>query len=302
MRARSPAVLTLAALSVLAAPAYAEDQVKVAEQLLESAFACPILSSGTTYGVKQTTRTNTTFSGASGGFSVYEDSRLLFSDGFDFGWDHSPMEAHRRGTIGAKYRDLERAAIEKETEGTFLTVFCRDEKSCIKVQVKRDFGPMEDRDDHEPESQMSFQFCDDTTLQNAKAAFDALISLGPQTSSASDDLPTMPRWMHNGSVVKLVAQGAKREFYYETPREGLTKVGVAPGMLLFSGRRSGKSYSGTAYIFNKRCGPVAYQVSGVVSDDDRQVTMEGQAPSMGDNCKIVSTKPDTLIFSYDGNN
>jgi hypothetical protein len=301
MRARSPSVIALAALFILPAPAYAEDQVKVAEQLLDSAFACPVLSSGTTYGVKQTTRTNTTFSGTGGGFSVYEDSRLLFSDGFDFGWDHSPMEAHRRGTVGAKYRDLQRTAIEKETEGTFLTVFCREEKSCVKVQVKRDFGPMEDRDDRGPEPQMSFQFCDDATLQNAKAAFDALISLGSQTSSASDDRLSTPRWMHNGSVVKLVAEGAKREFYYETPREGLTKAGVTSGALLFSGQRSGKTYSGTAYIFNKRCGPIAYQVSGNVSDDDRQVTMEGQAPRVGANCQVVTTKPDTLIFSYEEN-
>lgn len=294
--------LALAALSILSAPALAEDQVKVAEQLLETAFACPVLSSGTTYGVKQTTRTNTTFSGTGAGFTVSEDSRILFSDGFDFGWDHSPMEAHRRGTVGAKYRDLLRAEIQKETEGTFLTVFCRDGKTCVDVQVKRDFGPMEDRNDSEPEPQMSFQFCDDATLQNAKAAFDVLISLGPRTSSLSDEGQSTPRWMHNGSVVKLVAEGAKRKFYYETPREGLTKVGVTPGTLLFSGRRSGKSYSGTAYIFNKRCGPVAYQVSGMVSDDDRQVTMEGQAPSVGDNCKVISTKPDTLIFSYEGNN
>lgn len=307
MRARFLPVLGLAALSILSAPALAEDQVQVAEQLLGSAFACPILSSGTTYGVKETTRTNTTFSGTGDGFSVSENSRLLFNDGFDFGWDHSPMEAHRRGVVGVKYRDLLRAEIQKQSEGTFLTVSCRNEKTCFNVQFKRDFGPMEDRDDSEPEPQWNFQFCDDATLQNAKAAFDVLINLAPQTPSHSDERPldesqSARRWVHNGSIVKLVAQGGKREFYYEVPREGLTKVGVTPGTLLFSGQRSGKSYSGTAYIFNKRCGPVAYQVSGKVSDDDRQVTMEGQAPSVGADCQVVSTKPDTLIFSYEGSN
>lgn len=109
------------------------------------------------------------------------------------------------------------------------------------------------------------------------------------------------RWMHNGSVVTLASEGAKREFYYFVPHKGLDHVGVRPGTLLFSGKRSGSTYSGTAFIFNKHCGPLAYQVAGEVSSDDHQVTMEGQAPIVDGSCKTTTTKPDTLIFSYRGN-
>src|SRR6185437_1650912 len=125
--------------SMLSASALAEDQVKVAEQLLESAFSCPVLSSGTTSGVKETTRTNATFSGTGSGFSVAENSRLLFNDGFDFGWDHSPMEAHRRGVVGANYGDLLSAEIQKQSEGSFLKLSCRNGKDCFNVKFKQDF-------------------------------------------------------------------------------------------------------------------------------------------------------------------
>jgi hypothetical protein len=122
------------------------------------------------------------------------------------------------------------------------------------------------------------------------------------TQTAGNENQGVSRWMHNGSVVTLAADGAKREFYYFEPHKGLINVGVKPGTLLFSGRRSGPTYSGTAYIFNKHCGPVAYQVTGRVADDDQQVTMEGQAPIVDGNCKVILTKPDTLIFSYQKNN
>jgi hypothetical protein len=104
--------------------------------------------------------------------------------------------------------------------------------------------------------------------------------------------------MHNGSVVRLSASGSKRDFYYVSPRQGLLDVGVRPGELLFTGKRSGNAYAGTAYIFNKRCGPIGYAVSGEVGQDDRSVTMRGQAPKVDANCQIIATKDDTLTFTF----
>ncbi|THD68136.1 MAG: hypothetical protein E7813_11585 [Bradyrhizobium sp.] len=108
-----------------------------------------------------------------------------------------------------------------------------------------------------------------------------------------------PLWSHNGSVVRLIANGADRRFVYESPKNGLAAVGVGKGTLLFKGRRSGNSYSGDAYIFS-HCRPIAYKVSGAVSSDDRQVTMFGRAPIVNESCAVTSYRDDTLVFSFAG--
>jgi Caspase domain len=108
-------------------------------------------------------------------------------------------------------------------------------------------------------------------------------------------------WDHNGSRVILKAHGAEREFYYDSPRPGMLTVGARKGTLLFSGQRTGNAYSGVAYVFNKKCGPHAYDVSGSVSEDQRSVTMFGKAPSQfDDNCKPIVYKDDTLVFTFTG--
>src|SRR5437762_1384336 len=80
-------------------------------------------------------------------------------------------------------------------------------------------------------------------------------------------------WNHNGSSMSLVASGRSRTFIYENPRAGMREVGVGPGTVLFKGVRNGSKYSGTAYVFSKRCGAQPYQVSGDVSADDREVDL-----------------------------
>jgi hypothetical protein len=118
--------------------------------------------------------------------------------------------------------------------------------------------------------------------------------LGGSLRSAAE-----PLWNHNGSTVRLVASGAARKFFYDNPRQGLGSVGVAKGTLLFSGIKNGNSYSGTAYVFT-HCGAKPYQVSGPVSDDQRQVTLHGQAPVIDQDCRVASYRDDTLVFSFMG--
>jgi hypothetical protein len=92
------------------------------------------------------------------------------------------------------------------------------------------------------------------------------------------------QWNHNGSVVTLIAKAASRQFVYAKPRPGLP---VSSGTLLFTGKRTGNKYSGSAYVFSSKCGPLAYPVNGEVSADERNVTLFGVAPLPDDLCKIV---------------
>ena len=105
-------------------------------------------------------------------------------------------------------------------------------------------------------------------------------------------------WSHNGSRFALTSTGARRIFRYEAPREDLRKLGVSEGTALFDGTRTGKTYSGTAYVFSQACAPTAYTVTGVVSDDDRTVSLFGQAPLRDAQCRVVSYRDDRLEFAF----
>ncbi len=119
-------------------------------------------------------------------------------------------------------------------------------------------------------------------------------------SQSNPDPRTLPGgslWMHNGSVMRLVADGDIRRFYYERPRAGIRRRGVVKGELLFEGRREANSYTGTAYIFTKSCGKVAYSVSGSVGPADTTVTMTGDAPRLNASCVQTGSRPDRLVFT-----
>jgi len=107
------------------------------------------------------------------------------------------------------------------------------------------------------------------------------------------------RWDHNGSEVGLFPSGNDRIFRYTKPRTGLDEVGVISGTVLFVGRRSVDTYSGQAYVFSRRCGPQSYFVTGTVSEDQRTVTLNGDAPTRYDAlCRATATRPDTLVFAF----
>ena len=56
------------------------------------------------------------------------------------------------------------------------------------------------------------------------------------SSSASAD----SCWNHNGSVMRLIARGNKRWFYYEEPKQVLRRAGVRQGTLLFNWSQTGR--------------------------------------------------------------
>lgn len=107
-------------------------------------------------------------------------------------------------------------------------------------------------------------------------------------------------WNHNGSVMRLVASGNQRWFYYENPRQAMRNEGVTPGTLLFNGWKNGNSYSGTARLFSRHCpgAPLEYQVNGPVRPDQLQVTVYGTRPVMSRCQPTGQYKTDTLVFTY----
>lgn len=106
-------------------------------------------------------------------------------------------------------------------------------------------------------------------------------------------------WNHNGSTMVLEAIGITRRFLYTKPRKGMRAAGVAPGAVLFEGRREGDRYIGTAYVFSRACGATPYDVAGQVSGDEREVVMYGNAPRVDAQCRIVGYRNDVLTFVYE---
>lgn len=107
-------------------------------------------------------------------------------------------------------------------------------------------------------------------------------------------------WDHNGSLMRLVANGNQREFHYEIPKKGLRKAGVNRGTLLFSGSKEGDNYIGKARRFSKDCPdtPLEYEVEGPVSRDQLHVTLYGSR-QVYDNCQPSGRfVNDTLTFTY----
>ena len=107
-------------------------------------------------------------------------------------------------------------------------------------------------------------------------------------------------WDHNGSVMRLQAEGNKRWMYYEIPREVLRNAGVQQGTLLFNGEKNGNWYSGTARRFSKYCigDPLEYFVEGPVRKDQLQVTVRGTR-EIHKKCQPTGRlAQDELIFTY----
>jgi hypothetical protein len=115
--------------------------------------------------------------------------------------------------------------------------------------------------------------------------------VGPQQSISS-------YWMHNGSLVKMIRQGASVRLIYENPRQGMREEGVTRGTLLFEGQASDSSYDGTAYVFSGRCGTsFPYQVTGEVRQEGMEVRLFGKAPNLiSPDCRVMGYRDDNLIF------
>lgn len=133
-------------------------------------------------------------------------------------------------------------------------------------------------------------------LRRVKAKTLTLASL-PTGSGSPKSL-----WEHNGSILRLVAQGTARSFIYERPREKLRDEGVGLDTTLFKGTAQDDTYSGTAYVFRANCKPFGYAVSGSILNNGRTVILIGKAPVVDAQCKRVGLVDDELVFQFRGGN
>ncbi len=109
-------------------------------------------------------------------------------------------------------------------------------------------------------------------------------------------------WDHNGSLMRLAKQGNSRKFYYQRPSSRMARAVSLVDPLLFTGRQSGNSYSGTAYVYSSRCRrKFGYRVNGEISSNGKRVVMRGSAPVIGSNCRVSRYEwngNSTLVFSF----
>lgn len=150
-----------------------------------------------------------------------------------------------------------------------------------------------------------YSTCNYAGLARAKIA--ALNNPGPSpnTTTAPSPMPvpspeTLPRrstWTHNRSIMSVLLDRGNLKIYYEEPRAGMMNEGVRSGTLLFDGRASNDQVSGTAYVFDQRCGKFPYQVSGELSNGARRLFMTGRAPtSLSESCQVINYRDDSLLF------
>ncbi len=107
-------------------------------------------------------------------------------------------------------------------------------------------------------------------------------------------------WWHNGSLMRLQANGNERNMYYETPRQGLRNAGVRRGTLLFNGTKNGNWYSGLARVFSSTCvgNPLEYWVEGPVAGNQARITVRGTREKSRNCVSTGVVVSDTLVFNF----
>lgn len=120
----------------------------------------------------------------------------------------------------------------------------------------------------------------------------ALVTAGLAVPALADSY-----WNHNGSLMRLSADGNARAFTYHSPRQGMINAGVRPGTLFFDGWRDGNRYHGTARVFSPDCGASAFFIEGRVVSETH-VVLEGWRPVFR-NCTPTSDQTwEHLEFTY----
>jgi hypothetical protein len=121
---------------------------------------------------------------------------------------------------------------------------------------------------------------------------------GVKKAEPATEQPKTSFWAHNRSIMYMTEDGTRRQIYYDDPRPGLKEVGVKKGTVLFDGVVDGATLSGTAFVFAKECDPLSFAVTGILTRDGKRITLNGKAPRIGTQCRIVGGKQEELIFDF----
>ena len=120
----------------------------------------------------------------------------------------------------------------------------------------------------------------------------------PYREPAPPAMEAVTCWDHNGSKMKLLANGTNRRMAYLEVREGMREY-VNPGELVFDGSQVGDQWSGVAYVFIRghRCAKMGYAVAGR-SQGAGAFVLKGRAPlGASANCDPSGSRDDTLVFT-----
>lgn len=120
---------------------------------------------------------------------------------------------------------------------------------------------------------------------------------GSQDILGCDQPKKRSLWDHNGSVMTMEVVGDKVSILYKKPSPRMAGL-VEEGWTLFEGKRSGNAISGYSTIFNDSCTQETYDVAGSMSDDGHTITLFGEAPRIGDDCSVVGSRKDKLVFTH----
>lgn len=109
--------------------------------------------------------------------------------------------------------------------------------------------------------------------------------------------PTQTLWDHNNSTMSVTISGGRVTIHYLKPRQGMMDEGVRPGTLMFEGQRVGDRLSGTAYVFDSRCGKLPYQDEGEIFGG-RQIVLNGRRvpTALTAECQVTSYRTDPSVF------
>jgi len=108
-------------------------------------------------------------------------------------------------------------------------------------------------------------------------------------------------WDHNGSLMRLEANGAQRVLTYEEPQPILQRAGATRGTVLFDGRNVGNYYVGRARRFSRDCdAPLVYDVEGPVTNNGLRIVVRGEREVYAEGCRPTGRMvEDVLVFTYE---
>jgi len=126
----------------------------------------------------------------------------------------------------------------------------------------------------------------------------SMIAVFVFASSSQASNCAVDEYDHNGSTMEIQECDDGLWISYIEPRDGLKKVGVEDGTLLFEGEvGAAGTIIGQARLFSAKCGEILYDVSGAWRSNS--ILLEGIAPVRDSSCRVTKYRNDELLFTLE---